>query len=182
MLLITKEHCKKEPNVIDLEDVEYLSDLRDLLNTPKEKTLKLSKITPNGLYAASLCKTVRDKINDNEALNCVFSSCTEPFPWGLRIAVSDIVFFRFKYGTDINQLIPDEFIEPDGSERSVNLDKYFDYYALAPVTKEDAKYIGAMLSAPRQAKMIIATIEVCKVLHDLNDSKGETHEKKSPKC
>ena len=115
--------------------------------------MDICKITPDGLHAICIVRNLDEGISKNDIINCIFEVCTEPRPWSIKTAVTDIIFFRFRYGCDMYELCPYELQNNETTEKTIDVSDYFDNYSLAPVTKADARLIGAMMSHPRQAFM-----------------------------
>ena len=157
MLLIKKE-AHKAPYIINPSDCTNLNNLPEQMDMYGNSNVMVMKITEDGLFALSLCLNASQVIDDNMVINCAFETCKVAEPYNILIAVTDVLFFRFKNYRKMNLFVEFQKLMTGSYEGEIFPQNYGDIFDLAPVTKDDARLIGAMLSDPRQEKYILTFI------------------------
>lgn len=156
MLLIEKKNNNSGPKVINIEGDLVLRDLFSMLNSPGRLTLNIYQVKTDGLFALCKCRNIDEVLKPFDRINCALEVSNEPFPHSIKIVVSGIMFFR---------LAENDYYFGNGA---IGVNKEMLKAAICSVSREDAQYVGAMFSVPRQDFMIRTTIDVC--------SKADLHE------
>ena len=192
MLFIFKKTTEEKPRIInpDPSDCAYLADLPSLIGVDDNQNINILTVTRDGLHAFCISKRLGEGRIKADEVNCAINVCTSSYPMSIEFAMSDVVFFRFRYGNELMDIIPFEelsakVVKDDASGNFVfDTRDCFDSFALKSVTKADAQYIGAMLSQTRQLEYFEVARAVCteylkrlkllKKKRDENNAQGKT--------
>lgn len=157
MLFIFKKTGNNNPYIIKPKECEFFEDLPQLLNIDSGDP-QICKITPDGLFALCRMRKFGEELEVSDIINCAFESLAESIPAAIKTAVSDMVFFRLRYGSSFSELISKDSAAIIKYTDILALSKKSDIFALDSVTKIDAKLVGVMMSYPRQRTLISATL------------------------